>query len=69
MNAWIASLARQRHDIVDVQDRRGCSTQLELDRLVVDEAGRRVHLVGGQRGALSVVGVVDDLEVLGREPD
>ena len=43
--------------------------QLQLDRLVVREAGRRVHRVLLDRDPLAVVRVLDDLQVVGRQAD
>ena len=45
----------QRHDVVDAQDGHLVALERDLDRLVVGEAGRRVHLVGEHRDALAEV--------------
>ena len=60
-------VARQRRDLVDAQDGDLLAGQLELDRLVVGEPGRRVDRALRDRGALAEVGVLDDLEVVGRQ--
>ncbi len=60
-------VAGQRHDVVDAQDRDLLPGQLELDRLVVGEPGRGIHRALGDRRSLAEVGVLDDLDVVGRE--
>ena len=54
-------------DVVDVEHECLGPAELELDRLVVREAGRRVDRALRDRRALAEVRVLDDLEVLGRQ--
>ena len=55
---------RQRHDVVDRQHDRLDARVLELDRLVVGEAGRGVDGALLERGRLAEVGELDDLDVV-----
>ena len=59
---------RQRRDRVDLEDRDLLAVQLELDRLVVGEPGRGIDRAQLDGGRLGEVGVLDDLDVVGRQP-
>ena len=63
----ISPLPGQRRDLVDAQDVDLLAGELELDGLVVGEPGRRIDRALRDRRALPEVGVLDDLEVVGRQ--